>query len=89
MRWCNECNVPKLLRTHHCRVCRVCVELMDHRQSRTQMEQKPALATRDCARAGSLLCICWLTDLDMCCVRFSFVLFRPSQTVPSQATVWA
>ncbi len=29
-RWCAECNVPKLLRTHHCRVCRVCVELMDH-----------------------------------------------------------
>lgn len=31
-RWCSSCGVPKLLRTHHCRNCNTCVELMDHRQ---------------------------------------------------------
>ena len=57
MRWCNECNVPKLLRTHHCRVCRVCVELMDHRQKRTHMEQLWPLgaALVQLFRVGSLI----------------------------------
>jgi hypothetical protein len=27
---CTECRVPKLLRTHHCRICGTCIELMDH-----------------------------------------------------------
>lgn len=29
-RMCTQCRVPKLLRTHHCRICNTCVELMDH-----------------------------------------------------------
>lgn len=29
---CRHCGVQKRLRTHHCRICNVCVELMDHRE---------------------------------------------------------
>ena len=51
---CRRCLTPKLLRTHHCRICNTCVELMDHRQ--TQPQQPTNCSPQSAAAAGKRRC---------------------------------
>lgn len=44
--FCAQCQVPKLLRTHHCKICGVCVELMDHREHTHAHTNAHRLGTR-------------------------------------------
>ena len=58
-RICSQCQVPKLLRTSHCRICNVCVELMDHRKNDIDMMLSSAMK---CVGDNSWLTFCQLAS---------------------------